>query len=104
VSAYVCAFLFLLPLIRRLTGRSDTAALTESAVLGCDLPANDERTDYLRATLTQHPDGTRVATPWAVQDSSMIVPLAKSDCLIVREAYAPAAAAGSAAVILRLDP
>ena len=51
VSSYVCAFLFLVPLIRRMTGRGDLVAPTESAVLGCDLPENDERADYLRATL-----------------------------------------------------
>ena len=51
VSAYVCAFLFLVPLIRRMSGRSDLAIPTNSAVLGADLPENDERADYLRATL-----------------------------------------------------
>ena len=54
VSAYVCAFLFLVPLIRRMSGRDDLTVPTESAVLGCDLPANDERADYLRATLQQN--------------------------------------------------
>ena len=53
VSAFVCAFLFLVPLIRRLAGRSDLAPATESALLGCDLPENDERADYLRATLQE---------------------------------------------------
>src|SRR5438552_1816825 len=38
VSAYVCAVLFLVPLIRRLAGRSDCEPEIESAVLGCDLP------------------------------------------------------------------
>ena len=56
VSAFVCAVLFLVPLIRRLAGRTDVEPRIESAVLGCDLPANDERADYLRATLTA---GTR---------------------------------------------
>ena len=51
VSAFVCAFLFLVPLIRRLAGRGDLSPPTETAVLGCDLPENDERVDYLRATL-----------------------------------------------------
>jgi molybdopterin molybdotransferase len=55
VSAFVCGFLFLVPLIRRLAGRSDLTAPTESAVLGCDLPENDERADYLRATLKPGP-------------------------------------------------
>ena len=43
VSAYVCAFLFLVPLIRKLAGRADLRAPSESAVLGRDLPENDER-------------------------------------------------------------
>jgi molybdopterin molybdotransferase len=102
VSAYVCAFLFLVPLIRRLAGRSDLQAPSESAVLGRALPENDERADYLRATLEQPADGTLVATPINVQDSSMMAALAKADCLVVREAFAPAAAAGSRCSILRL--
>src|ERR1700745_1848913 len=56
VSAYVCATLFLVPLIRRLAGRVDCAPVEQSATLGCDLPENDERTDYLRAKLTARPD------------------------------------------------
>ena len=59
VSSFVCGFLFLVPLIRRLAGRSDLAHRTESAMLGCDLPANDERADYLRATLEERPAAAR---------------------------------------------
>ena len=85
VSSYVCAFLFLVPLIRRLAGRQDTEHVPESARLGCALPANDERADYLRATLTPGPDGP-VATPLPAQDSSLMAPLAKADCLLIRRA------------------
>jgi molybdopterin molybdotransferase len=102
VSAYVCAFLFLVPLLRRLAGRTDLEAPRESAMLGSDLPENDERADYLRATLAPGPDGTFVATPIKIQDSSMMAALAKAHCLVVREAFAPAAKAGSRCVILRL--
>ena len=101
VSAYVCAFLFLTPLLRRLLGRSDFLPVTESAVLGRELPENDERADYLRCKLEQC-DGRLVATAFPIQDSSMLSPLAQADCLIVREPYAPAAAAGSDCVIVRL--
>ncbi|MGA6979472.1 MAG: gephyrin-like molybdotransferase Glp, partial [Pseudolabrys sp.] len=45
VSSYVCAFLFLVPLIRTLAGRHDVAHMPETARLGHDLPANDERAD-----------------------------------------------------------
>jgi molybdopterin molybdotransferase len=102
VSAFVCAFLFLLPLIRRMSGRSDLTVPTESALLGCDLPENDERADYLRATLRAGAEG-QIATPFPVQDSSMMLPLAKADCLVIREPYAPAAPAGSRCAIVKIE-
>ena len=101
VSSYVCAVLFLVPLIRLLCGRSDLKTPTEPAVLGRDLVANDERADYLRATLRTGPDGP-VATPFPTQDSSMMVPLAEADCLLLREPHAPPAQAGSRCEIVRL--
>jgi molybdopterin molybdotransferase len=101
VSSYVCAFLFLVPLIRRLAGRSDVERVPEPARLSRDLPANDERADYLRATLHPSPDGL-VATPVPAQDSSLMAPLARADCLVIREPHAPAASAGSPCVILKL--
>jgi molybdopterin molybdotransferase len=104
VSAYVCAVLFLLPLIRQLAGRSDVAPAPDTARLGRDLPANDERADYLRAVLTTRSDGIAVATPAPVQDSSMLMPLARADCLLVREPFAPAAKAGDRCSIIRLAP
>ena len=102
VSAFVCSFLFLVPLIRRLAGRSDLAPPIESALLGCDLQENDERADYLRAALTASPRGP-VATPFPIQDSSMIGPLANADCLVVREPYEPAAKAGSVCRIVKFE-
>jgi molybdopterin molybdotransferase len=102
VSSYVCAFLFLVPLIRRMTGRGDIEQTTESAVLGCDLPENDERADYLRATLKPGSGGP-IATPFPVQDSSMMAPLAQADCLVIREPYAPPAAAGSQCSIVKFE-
>jgi molybdopterin molybdotransferase len=101
VSSYVCAFLFLVPLIRRLCGRSDLVMPTQNAVLGCDLPENDERADYLRASLREEADGL-IATPFPVQDSSMMVPLAKADGLLIREPYAAPAKAGDQCTIMRL--
>jgi molybdopterin molybdotransferase len=102
VSSYVCAVLFLVPLIRKLTGRSDLEADTERAVLGRDLAENDERADYMRATLTRQPDGTQVATPFPLQDSSTMGRLAQADCLVVREPHAPAARSGTPCRIVKL--
>ena len=101
VSSFVCAFLFLVPLIRCLAGRQDVEQMPEPARLGADLPANDERADYLRATLTPAADGL-IATPLPDQDSSLMAALAKADCLLIRPPYAPAAPAGSDCVILKL--
>jgi molybdopterin molybdotransferase len=101
VSSYVCAFLFLVPLIRRLSGRSDIERVPEPARLGRDLPANDERTDYMRAILELGPHGL-VATPVLAQDSSLMAPLAQAGCLVIREPHAPAAPAGSPCVIVKL--
>ena len=103
VSAYVCGVLFLVPLIRRLAGRRDIEPLLEPALLGCDLGENDERADYLRATLAPGRDGLPVATPTPVQDSSMLRLLADADCLLIREPHAPAAKAGSRCTVLRLE-
>jgi molybdopterin molybdotransferase len=103
VSAYVCAVLFFVPLLRRLAGRSDLTLPCETAVLGCALGANDERADYMRATLERRADGILVATPFRAQDSSLLVPLASADCLLIREPFAPAAEAGSPCVIVNLQ-
>jgi molybdopterin molybdotransferase len=101
VSSYVCAFLFLVPLLRRLAGRPDVEQRPVAARLGADLPANDERQDYLRATLQEGPEGL-VATPVKAQDSSLMANLASADCLVIRTPHAPAASAGSQVVILKL--
>jgi molybdopterin molybdotransferase len=102
VSAYVCAFLFLVPLLRKLGGRADFALQTEHALLGTDLPENDERADYVRARMSRSMRGALVATPFSIQDSSMTRSLAEADCLVVREPFAVKALAGSPCVILKL--
>jgi molybdopterin molybdotransferase len=102
VSSYVCGFLFLVPLIRALSGRSDVHHLNERAVLGRDLGANDIREDYLRARLEARGDGALVATPVNHQDSSLLANLSFAQALVIRPPHAPAAAAGSPCTILRL--
>jgi molybdopterin molybdotransferase len=102
VSSYVCAILFLAPLIRTLTGRTDTAWPLHDAVAGRDLPANDLREDYLRASLQERPGLPPVATPVSHQDSSLLANLTRADALIIRPPHAPAAAAGAPCKVLKL--
>jgi molybdopterin molybdotransferase len=40
------------------------------------------------------------ATPFPVQDSSMMRPLASSDCLVIRPPHAPAATVGTMVPII----
>jgi molybdopterin molybdotransferase len=102
VSAFVCGLLFLVPLLRTLSGRTDINLQTESAWLGGSLPANDERADYLRAALEVDPQGCLVATPFGTQDSSMVATLSRANCLLIREPYAAPAQPGSACSIIRI--
>jgi molybdopterin molybdotransferase len=101
VSSYVCAVLFLVPLLRKLQGRSDLTIPLEPAVLGRDMPENDHRQDYLRARIERDPDGRLVATAHDRQDSSMLALLVGSDGLLIRAPHAPAAKAGSPCEVLR---
>jgi molybdopterin molybdotransferase len=102
VSSYVCGFLFLVPLIRALSGRSDIHHVAETALLGRDVAANDLREDYLRAHLEVRSDGALIASPVDHQDSSLLGNLAAARALVIRSPFAPKAAAGSACDILRL--
>jgi molybdopterin molybdotransferase len=102
VSSYVCAFLFLVPLIRVLSGLADVHHVRETALLGRDVGANDQREDYLRARIETRSGGAVIATPVDHQDSSLLANLAAAQALVIRPPFAPKAAAGTACDILRL--
>jgi len=95
VSAFVTALLFVRPLIAHLSGAADPLPAMRTVPLGEPLPANGERTDYLRAELRE---GAAFAS--TIQDSSMLRTLARAACLIVREPGAPVANIGDSAQIL----
>ncbi len=94
VSSYVCSILFLVPLLKALQGATP-GPLRFAAQLGLDVKPNDGRRDYVRAQSVISDTGARIVTPLPVQDSSMISALAAADCLLIREANAPAAEAGT---------
>jgi molybdopterin molybdotransferase len=102
VSSYVCAYLFLVPLIRALSGRSHVHHVRETAILGRDVAANDQREDYLRARLEEREDGEWIATPVTKQDSSLLANLAAAQALLIRAPFAPAANKDTRCDILRL--
>jgi len=102
VSSYVCGFLFLVPLIRALSGQTSVHHARQTALLGRDLAANDQREDYVRAHLEERADGTLIAMPVNHQDSSLLGNLAAARALVIRPPFAPAAAKGSRCELLRL--
>ena len=89
-------------LLRKLQGRADLLPEAEKATLGRALDQNDHRQDFLRAKLARGPDGGLMATPFKLQDSSMLSVLHAADCLIVRSPHAPAAPEGSPCEVLRI--
>lgn len=102
VSALVCARLFLKPLLDAMLGLAVSDDL-EEARLGAPMKANDSRQDYVRATLVEAADGTRIVTPFARQDSSMQRTFRLADALIVRPPNAPAASQHDVVRFIRLD-
>ncbi len=100
VASLVCSQLFLKPLLARLGGRAHRPDLRD-AVLGTAMAANDRRQDYVRAGVREE-NGRLVATPFTIQDSSMLRRIAEADGLIVREPFAPATTAGAACRVLML--
>ena len=104
VSAGVSSVIFLKPAIETMLGLPADAGTSPTALLGRDLDANDERQDYLRATLANDGDGNPVATPDIKQDSSMMAVFANADCLVVRPPHAGRARAGERVEIVPLRP
>jgi molybdopterin molybdotransferase len=96
----VCSLLFLKPALDKLGGAAADDAALLTARLGVAVRQNDRRQDYLRARLVRAADGVLEAVPFEVQDSSMMRPLAASDCLVMRPPHAPALPAGSAVPII----
>ncbi len=90
VSAFVTGTLFLLPLVRHLAGATDALPPRMTVELGQALPVVGPRTDFVRA---RWQDGRLIPLPST--DSGALRPLAGSDALIIRPAFAPPAAEGT---------
>jgi molybdopterin molybdotransferase len=103
VSAMVCAILFLLPALARMSGLPAAPPPVSSAILGSAVKANDHRADHLRATVSTDPNGRIVVTPFPVQDSAMLRRLALADALILRAPHAAALPEGAEVSVIRLD-
>jgi molybdopterin molybdotransferase len=103
VSALICARVFLVPLIERMLGLAASATPPRMVSAAVPLEPNGPRTHYMRAVLERDPAGRGQVRPLASQDSSLLSVLNQADCLLVRPAGAPAAAAGTEHPVLPMD-
>lgn len=100
VSSMVCSQLFLKPMIEKFIGLKNKKINTSlsHAVLGLDLPKNDNREDYIRARLIDN-----IAHPFKKQDSSMLANFQKSNIYIIRPPHSNALKKGDRVPILWID-
>ncbi|WP_170774226.1 gephyrin-like molybdotransferase Glp [Ruegeria lacuscaerulensis] len=89
VSAMVCGYLFLVPMIRRMLGIEEVLQPFRTAKLAADISQNGPREHYMRAVLDH--EGIRACDD---QDSSLLSVLAQANALLVRPPDDPARSAG----------
>ncbi|WP_170437641.1 molybdopterin molybdotransferase MoeA [Ruegeria arenilitoris] len=89
VSAMVCGYLFLIPLVKKMLGIQTVDPILHQAILSEALPPNGPREHYMRARLESN--GIRA---FEDQDSSLLSVLARSNALLMRPPNDPARAAG----------
>ncbi len=89
VSAMVCGYLFLVPMVQRMLDLEQVAPAFRRAVLTEPIAENGPREHYMRAVLDEN--GIRACKD---QDSSLLSVLADANALLVREPNDPARPAG----------
>ncbi len=83
VSAMVCGHLFLLPMLRKMSGLAEVLPTIVSAKLTHDLSANGARAHYIRARITETESGREIKA-FDRQDSALLTVLSDANALIVR--------------------
>lgn len=98
VSAMVCGWVFLLPVVRKMLGLGAEAMPRAMAPLTHDMPAGGPREHYMRACLG--PDGITVHER---QDSALLSVLSESNVLAIRPPQAEAVTAGTLVPYINLS-
>jgi molybdopterin molybdotransferase len=101
-AAFVCATLFLRPLLHALLGRS-TAAHCVPAVLDGQVDPSDDKESYLRAAAHIGDDARLVARPCGNQDTSLVSVFAGANALIRRVSGSGPVESGALVEVLLLD-
>lgn len=102
-SAYVTAFLFLLPTLRALQGQAIAKPHSFPARAGAEIPKTGDRELFLLASLSfSDEDASFIATPHPRQDSARMSTLQASHALIRRQPFQDAAKPGDVVEVLPL--
>jgi molybdopterin molybdotransferase len=101
-AAFVCAFLFLRPLIHGLLARSDKPAALR-AVLDGQIDKSGENEIYLRARLSVRDDARFAVRPFENQDTSLVSVFAAANALVRRPPQSGPAVSGDLVEVLPLD-
>lgn len=96
-SAFVTAFLFLLPIIRHMAGSPSPLPILFEAATASDLPAGGDRAEYMRASV----EGGHI-TPLMVQDSGLTRTLSQSNALLIQPPNVPPRSKGTMVQYIRL--
>ena len=97
VSAMVCGYLFILPMIRAMQGLGSQQPALQQATLIAELSQNGPRQHYMRALIE---DGT--VTVFDNQDSSLLTVLSQANALLVRPPHDPKRDKGDKVSYLKL--
>lgn len=97
-SAFVTAYLFLLPLLRAAMGAANPLPRLVTGLLAEPMAKGGSRMEFLRG---RWDDGRVTLDP--LQDSGALSPLARANALVLREAAAPARAAGERVQVYLLE-
>ena len=89
VSAMVCGYLFLIPMVRRMLGITQVLSTFKTALLAAPITKNGPREHYMRAILDD--SGIHACED---QDSSLLSVLAQANALLVRQPHDPARTTG----------
>ncbi len=96
-SAFVTAFLLLLPLVRHLSGCLLPYPVQEQSVLEGDIPATQNRAEYLRGYVA-----AGLVSAFRSQDSGLVSSLAIANALIICSALSPEIKAGKTVSLYRM--
>lgn len=103
VSALVCCYLFVLPLLRKMMGDAEPLPELRRARLLNTVPTNGPRQHYMRARYSVSLMGQVEIRVLDDQDSSLQHVLAEANALVLRPPKAPRAAAGEIVSFHKLD-